>query len=391
MVQNQATAPRPAEVFISYSQKDRELVAPIAALLAELGVDAWFDRELSAGERFADVIGAKLKEVKAVLICWSPQAIESHWVKSEAEHAREAETYVPIFIAPCRLMPPFNGIHTEDLSNWNRSTNDPAWLKIVARISKLIGRDGVAAGARALASGDEKALYDFARRCPDEPAARKIWSDAETRHRAEFGTRLDEARSAAVGRAARIKAEAADLDARIEATVPAFESWLVDEWRGAAQALMPDPLAIIERQDGAEKTSLRSEIASMSGALARARTREDELVAEMKARERELDAAKIAASAELKAHKQELDAANVLIANLSAQLEAAKSSRLGEPEFAPSKAVGDAGTAPAAEKGKPRALLRRIWTLCWTIGFVISLVLAAMFRAYPVNADIYYI
>jgi hypothetical protein len=32
-----------AELFISYSQKNRALVTPIFARLTELGVDAWFD------------------------------------------------------------------------------------------------------------------------------------------------------------------------------------------------------------------------------------------------------------------------------------------------------------------------------------------------------------
>ena len=51
-----------AEVFISYSPSDRGLVAPIAAALAELGVDAWFDREILAGESFGAIIRARLSE-----------------------------------------------------------------------------------------------------------------------------------------------------------------------------------------------------------------------------------------------------------------------------------------------------------------------------------------
>ena len=58
-----------AEVFISYKREERSLVAPIAAQLAELSVDAWFDREISAGENFGAVIRARLKEAKAVLVC----------------------------------------------------------------------------------------------------------------------------------------------------------------------------------------------------------------------------------------------------------------------------------------------------------------------------------
>ena len=84
-----------AEVFISYSQKDRALVAPIAARLTELGVDAWYDREISAGQSFGAIIRARLKEAKAVLVCWSPDAIDLQWVDAEADFAREMEPTSP--------------------------------------------------------------------------------------------------------------------------------------------------------------------------------------------------------------------------------------------------------------------------------------------------------
>ena len=44
------------------------LVAPIAARLTELGVDAWFDREISAGQSFGAIIRARLDEAKAEII-----------------------------------------------------------------------------------------------------------------------------------------------------------------------------------------------------------------------------------------------------------------------------------------------------------------------------------
>ncbi len=49
-----------AEVFISYSRKDRARIAPIAAGLREIGVDVWYDSEISAGENFSAVIRARL-------------------------------------------------------------------------------------------------------------------------------------------------------------------------------------------------------------------------------------------------------------------------------------------------------------------------------------------
>jgi hypothetical protein len=90
-----------AEVFISYGRKDADLVAPIKARLDELGVDTWIDRDIPTGERYRQVIRSKLKDAKAVIVCWSPEAVESNWVDFEAQVALEVGTYVPVFLVQC--------------------------------------------------------------------------------------------------------------------------------------------------------------------------------------------------------------------------------------------------------------------------------------------------
>ena len=128
----------------------------------------------------------------------------------EADYARRLGTLVPVFVAPCELLPPYNRIHTDDLSNWGGEENNPVWIKLVARIAKMVGREGVAAAARAFATGDEKAQYDFARQYPDEPAARKIWKGVEPGHREHFARRMAEAKNVADER---IASERADIEA----------------------------------------------------------------------------------------------------------------------------------------------------------------------------------
>jgi hypothetical protein len=263
-----------AEVFISYCQSDRELVAPIAAALAELGVDAWFDREILAGESFGAVIRARLSEAKAVLVCWTPEATKSEWVDSEADYARQRGSYVPVFLVHCALMPPFNRLHADDLSTWGGARTNPNWLKVVERVAELIGRQGVSAAASALASTDEERRYQFAQTYPDEPVAKKIWRDAEARHREAFNRRMSEARNGAV---AQINAERAAVDARLAAMTPAFETWLADERRGVAKVPRPDPVALVHQQDLLDETGLRSEIAALSNALAVAKAGEADL------------------------------------------------------------------------------------------------------------------
>lgn len=262
------------EVFISYKRELRSLVAPIAARLGELGVDVWFDFDLTSGERFAAVIHEKIKEAKAVLVCWSPEALESDWVTGEADYARDHRTYVPIFIAPCALMPPYNRIQTDDLSQWKGEASDPVWVRLVDRIAKLIEREGVAAAARAFAIGDEQARYDFAKRYPDEPIAQLIWNAAETRHRERFLVRMAEAKKAVE---ARISDERSALDARLRDMAPLLELWLADERRAAAKGPRPDPLCFIEQAERGEDPNLREEISALRQALAEAKSKEGEL------------------------------------------------------------------------------------------------------------------
>jgi hypothetical protein len=262
-----------AEVFISYKREERARVEPFAACLAQLGVEVWFDAGLSSGDRFDTIILEKLKEAKAVLACWSPEATLSDWVRSEAEYARQLGTYLPVFIIPCALPPPFTLIHTDDLSKWAGAANDAAWIKVVDRIAKMIGREAVAAAARAFATGDDQTLYDFAKRYPNEPTASKIWIAAEARHREHFATRMTEAKRATEER---ISTERAALDARLRDAGLAFEVWLADEQRAAAKGPMPDPLGLVQRAD-AEGRRLREEIAALHSALALAEADQKDL------------------------------------------------------------------------------------------------------------------
>jgi predicted nucleic acid-binding Zn-ribbon protein len=256
---------------------------------------------------------------------------------------------------------------------------------LIEKIAEKIGRNGITEAARAMASSDDKVRYNFAKSYPDEPVARKLWLAYEAQHREEFKQLLAAARDRV---RTRINHQYVDLDARLAGAAPALEAWLAEEQRGAAKEPRPDPSAIIEERDVADETELRSEIASLSGNLSRAKSREDQLkeemsrlsealveaseetkrlreegislrqelssaksetgrvslelqsialnkdkllnqseqaAADLKARTRELNIAKEAAAAESKTRKQELDAANALITRLSTELESKKS------------------------------------------------------------------
>jgi N-acetylmuramidase/TIR domain len=133
-----------ADVFISYKREERDAVTLLAEKLRALQLDVWFDGKLRTGGAFDDEIAREIEAAKAVLTCWTPAAIASEWVRAEAAMARDAEKFVPCFLEPTKLVPPFNLVQTEDLMSWAGQENDPAWLKVLARIGELVGRPGLA-------------------------------------------------------------------------------------------------------------------------------------------------------------------------------------------------------------------------------------------------------
>lgn len=129
-----------ADVFISYKREERAQVERIAERLKALGLSVWFDSRLPSGESFDEEINREIHAAKCVLVCWSPGAVQSQWVRAEAAIGRERDVLATVMLAPTRLYPPFNLIHTIDLSKWDGRDADPAWLSTIGRIGALTDR-----------------------------------------------------------------------------------------------------------------------------------------------------------------------------------------------------------------------------------------------------------
>jgi formylglycine-generating enzyme required for sulfatase activity len=134
-----------ADVFISYKREERQAVERLALELRKLNLDVWFDASLNAGEAFSDEIDREAHAAKAILVCWSPTARESQWVKSEALIGFEQRKLAACYVAGpdgCYPPTPFNSIHAEDLRAWMAApSNTHAGFKsVLRRIGALCGR-----------------------------------------------------------------------------------------------------------------------------------------------------------------------------------------------------------------------------------------------------------
>ncbi len=162
---------RDVDVFISYKQEQRSQMRPIAEGLRALGVAVWFDEQLRPDRSFTDEITEVIKACQAQLVCWSPAAVASDWVRGEAELGRRRGVLIAAMIEPCDLPPPFNMLHAEDLSGWTGDANHPGWRKIVDAIGMKLNRQGLGRLAALQGSNDSAAWAAWAQSYPADPQA----------------------------------------------------------------------------------------------------------------------------------------------------------------------------------------------------------------------------
>ena len=134
--------PDTRDVFISYARPSEENARRIAQSLRDRGFSVWRDDELPAHRAYSDVIEERLKSAKAVVVLWSAESAKSHWVRAEADSAREAGTLVQASLDGALPPMPFNQIQCADLKDWDGDTGCAGWQKLEDSVSALVGGGG---------------------------------------------------------------------------------------------------------------------------------------------------------------------------------------------------------------------------------------------------------
>jgi adenylate cyclase len=134
--------PDTRDVFISYARPSEEEAHRVAGLLRDEGFSVWRDDELPAHRAYSDVIEERLKSAKAVVVLWCAESAKSHWVRAEADTAREAGTLVQATLDSTLPPMPFNQIQCADLKGWDGDTSSPGWRKLEGSVAALVGGTG---------------------------------------------------------------------------------------------------------------------------------------------------------------------------------------------------------------------------------------------------------
>ncbi len=82
------------EAFISYARDDRKHVEAYTPLIAEWGYRAWYDREISGGEKFSNTLMQRIAAAYLVLVFVTPRSMKSEWVRKEVEHADKSSVRI---------------------------------------------------------------------------------------------------------------------------------------------------------------------------------------------------------------------------------------------------------------------------------------------------------
>jgi formylglycine-generating enzyme required for sulfatase activity len=108
-----------SDIFISYSRADRSRVKPLVDELLRRGWSVWWDPTIRPGKTWDQVIEAALTAARCVIVLWSRDSIQSHWVRTEAEDGRQRGILVPALLDDVIIPLAFRRIQAANLIKWS--------------------------------------------------------------------------------------------------------------------------------------------------------------------------------------------------------------------------------------------------------------------------------
>ncbi|HEX8528262.1 toll/interleukin-1 receptor domain-containing protein [Allosphingosinicella sp.] len=131
-----------ADVFVSYSRKNRDRVAAISGALEESGYSLWWDRQLATGADYGTVIEREIGAASCVVVAWSATARDSLWVRAEANEALDSGKLVQLSLDGSKLPLPFTMLHFLDFASWQGARSGSPWSDLDGRVRTMVGGGG---------------------------------------------------------------------------------------------------------------------------------------------------------------------------------------------------------------------------------------------------------
>ncbi len=128
-----------ADIFISYSSKDRQKVTILARELARTGWTVWWDPVIPPGQVYDVVIEEQVKAARCIVVCWSESSTQSSWVRAEAGDALNRGILVPVLIEPVDIPLVFRQVNAANLVEWSGAPDDERYNSLLASLAARLG------------------------------------------------------------------------------------------------------------------------------------------------------------------------------------------------------------------------------------------------------------
>jgi hypothetical protein len=145
-----------ADVFLSYSSKDRAAAQKVQEALAARGIDVFWDQATPPGQDWDTWIRTKLANCKVAVVLWSRESVKSDNVRHEALVARKAKKLLPAMIDPIAAEDLPMGLYVVQatgLTDWR----NPGMARLVAEVEARVGRPAASAAPRAASTAAQPA------------------------------------------------------------------------------------------------------------------------------------------------------------------------------------------------------------------------------------------
>ena len=133
------------DIFLSYTERDRDTARRIAEALGSAGWSVWWDRRIPAGETWRSVLEHALENMRCMVVLWSTKSIESEWVYEEASEGRRQGKLVPVMIENVRPPAGFREIQAADLTGWDGSADFDGLRMLLSDLENLLGKPAATA------------------------------------------------------------------------------------------------------------------------------------------------------------------------------------------------------------------------------------------------------
>jgi alpha-amylase len=134
-----------ADLFLSYSSKDKEAVRTLADLLSRHWT-VWWSEQLPPGSDFDVEIARQLAQARVVVVLWSRHAIDARWVRNEARAGLRREVLVPALLDDVESPLEFSSLQAARLFEGQLSSEAPEFQKLLQAIRAHLAETAATVG-----------------------------------------------------------------------------------------------------------------------------------------------------------------------------------------------------------------------------------------------------